>query len=169
MSASCGAAGHLRGQSEQRLVGDLGVADDPLQHEVVLAAAADDVELLHAGRALVEETDDVVGRQQRESLPRRGSDVRIFVGHDGEQRPHPVVSLERQQAAGREEAQVPGRVRGPDDRDQVPGLDGGRWVALDQGGQDRALALGQTGAGHRQVAHDLARASRAARSRDHLR
>ena len=84
-------------------------------------------------------------------------DLRILVGHDGEQRPHPVVPLERQQAAGREEAQVPGRVRGPDDRDQVPGLDCDRWVALDQGEQDRALALGQTRAGHRPVTHDLAR------------
>ena len=49
---------------------------------------------------LVEEADDVVGRQEREGLPGGGPDLGVLVGHDREERPHPVVSLERQKARG---------------------------------------------------------------------
>ena len=95
---------------------------------------------------LLEEADDVVGRdRQREGLPGAGTPMSgsASVMH-GQQGPHAVISLERQQAAGGEEAQVARRVRGPDDRDDVLGLAAvGGVGARPTAEEPRASALSQ--------------------------
>ena len=65
-----GRSGHLRGQAQERLVRGLRVADDPLEHEVVVGRPADRVEL-GSGRGSLEEAEDVVEREEREGLPGR--------------------------------------------------------------------------------------------------
>ena len=141
-----GRSGHLRGQAQERLVRGLRVADDPLEHEVVVGRPADRVEL-GSGRGSLEEAEDVVERQEREGRPGGGPDLGVLVGHDREEGPHPVVPLERQQAAGREEAQIARRVRRPDDRDEVLRLDCGRRVGLDYHRGEEPRASFASGAG----------------------
>ena len=116
--------------------------DDPLEDEGVLADPADGVELRPGGRRIRRGSGRrrpaaELAKVSRAGGPTSGSSSPI----DGEQRPKPVVAFERQQAARGKDAQVPRRVRRPDDRDEILGLGGGRGVGFGQAGGVEALAL----------------------------
>ena len=166
--ASCGVAGDVRGQAEQRLVADPAVPDDPLQNEGVLAVLAEHVELARRRSASSRKRTASSGGTAASVSCRRDADVRVGIAHHGQQGPEPVVALERKEPAGREKTQVARSVRGPDDRDDVlgPGGWGGRGSAK---GGSGSLSSGSAGAGAREGRERPGPSCRAARARDRPR